>query len=355
MGNENGKKTANENTPKTSHRKNAHLNLARRDDAIAAVSTALDQVRLIHNALPELNINEIDLSCHFLGRRLAMPMMIGAMTGGTDRADALNLTLAKAANQAGVALAVGSQRASLEDGRSQLALRDAAPDIPIIGNLGGVQLAQPSGIDLAMRAVESLGADALAIHLNPLQELAQPEGDRDWRGVEAAIETATKTLPCPIIVKEVGAGISASVAGRLKAAGASWVDVAGLGGTNWTRIETMRRGDDGDVMAPFLDWGIPTLDAILAIKHENSDLRLIASGGIRHGLDAAKAIWLGADMVAAAGHFLRAAEDENGKPTPDKLTQALANWGEQMRMALFLTGSSNLAQFKRAEGIIAGR
>ena len=157
-------------------------------------------VRLTHNALPECDADAIDASCHFLGYKLAMPLMIGAMTGGTERADRINLHLAEAAAEAGVALAIGSQRAALETKRGKSRLREIAAGIPLIGNLGGVQLAREGGIDLAQRAVDAVEADALAIHLNPLQEITQPEGDRDWRGVEAAISTLVDSPPCPVIV-----------------------------------------------------------------------------------------------------------------------------------------------------------
>jgi len=337
---------------KAADRKDDHLDLARGRQSRSLISHDLDRVQLEHNAMPECLFDEIELSCRFLGHTLSMPMMIGAMTGGTDRADAINSLLAEIANEAGIALAVGSQRASLEAGRDQSSLRTKAPDIPIIGNLGGVQLAKRDGLDMAKRAVDAIEADAMAIHLNPLQELAQPEGDRDWRGVEDAIAKLCHALPCPVIVKEVGAGISASVAARLMSAGVSYVDVAGLGGTNWTRIETQRRDDNKAVFAPFLDWGIPTLDAIVEIRSEIPDLKVIASGGIRHGLDAARALWIGADIVAAAGHFLTLAEDEKGRLTPDILIEGVDQWRQQMQMSLFLTGSRNLPEFRRAKGKI---
>ena len=216
-----------------------------------------------------------------------------------------------------------------------------------------MQLAREGGIDLAKRAVETLEADAMAIHLNPLQELAQPEGDRDWRGVLKAIGKLQKELPCPVIVKEVGAGISSQVAGQLFAEGVQWIEIAGLGGTNWTRIETMRRNDDEqEIMTPFLDWGNSTLDSLFAITEDHPSIRLIASGGIRHGLDAAKAIWMGAEIAAAAGPMLRAAEDEDGNLTPENLNIHLEQWKAQMQMALFLTGSQNLSAFRDAEGVI---
>lgn len=332
-------------------RKDNHLDLARSQEALSQLPTGLDRVRLTHNALPECDADGIDASCFFLGRKLAMPLMIGAMTGGTDRSDRINLDLAAAAENAGVALAIGSQRATLETGRTQSELRKAAPSVPLIGNLGGVQLARKDGLDLARRAVEAIEADALAIHLNPLQEITQPEGDRDWRGVEEAIAHCVQSLPCPVIIKEVGAGISVDVAKRLMATGVYAIDCAGLGGTNWTRIEALRR-DDASVHAPFLDWGIPTLDAVLSLQSELPEMRLIASGGVRHGLDVARAAWLGAELVAAAGPFLKAAETEDTTPTPASIAQMLEKWQKQFEMTLFLTGSADLTSFKTAKGKI---
>lgn len=337
---------------KAQKRKDTHLDLARGSAALSGIPAGLDRVRLEHNALPECDADAIDTSCIFLGRTLTMPLMIGAMTGGTDRADRINLTLAEAAEKAGVALAIGSQRASLETGRDQSGLRKAAPSIPLIGNLGAVQIARKGGVDLARRAVDAIQADALAIHLNPLQEITQPEGDRDWSGIEKAITAVVEALPCPVIVKEVGAGISADVAARLNAHGVYAVDCAGLGGTNWTRIEAMRRDDQGETHQPFLDWGIPTIEAILAIRETMPQIRLIASGGVRHGLDLARAYWLGAEIVAAAGPFLKAAEDEKGNPSPDMLMKTLDQWKKQLDMALFLTGSADLANFRTARGTI---
>ena len=346
---------------KAADRKNAHLDLARGGDAQTAHSNGFDRVVLSHNALPECDLDAIDLGCHFLGHRLTMPLMIGAMTGGTDRADAINLALAKAAQKAGIALAVGSQRASIENQRDQHILRKTAPDIPIIANLGGAQLARPDGLKMAQDAVAMLEADAIAIHLNPLQEAAQPEGDRNWHGVEDAIGQLVQSQTCPVIIKEVGAGITKDVAIRLDALGVRYIDVAGLGGTNWTRIETLRhQNGDNLLMAPFLDWGISTFDALIDLQTDmpetghNAQLnaRLIASGGIRHGLDAAKGIWLGADMIAAAGHFLRAVEDDTGQITPDGIDQAITFWRQQMQLTLFLTGSRDIQSFRTANGHI---
>ena len=277
------------------------------------------------------------------------------MTGGTAHADAINMALAEVAEEARIALAVGSQRASIEAGRSQSALRGRAPSVPLIGNLGGVQLALPGGVDLARRAVDDLQADAIFIHLNPLQEAVQPEGQTDWRHVLAALETAVRELEVPVMVKEVGAGIGPEVAKRLFEVGVHAVDVAGLGGTNWTRIEAARR-DDAAVFDPFLDWGLPTVDAIRAARAACPNGRLIASGGVRHGLDAAKALWLGAALVSMAGPVLRALTTDGVQaPDPRSALQAMDRCKAQLRLALFLTGAPDLAAFAGVPGFIGTR
>ena len=247
-------------------------------------------------------------------------------------------------------LALGSQRAALERARGGAHLRSLAPSVPLVGNLGGVQLAADGGIDLAHRAVDDIEADALFIHLNPLQEAVQPEGETDWRGVLAAIETLVPRIGCPVIAKEVGAGISAAAARRLYDAGIHSVDVAGLGGTNWTRIEAARR-EDAALFEPFLDWGVPTVDALLSVRAACPQGRMIASGGIANGLDAGKALWLGAEMASMAGPVLKAiSKDGTGTPDIDMASEMIQLWQEQLRLALFLTGAHDLASFARVGG-----
>ena len=262
--------------------------------------------------------------------------------------------LADVAEGQSIALAVGSQRAALEAGKSARRLRYLAPHIPIIGNLGGVQLAQSGGLDLARAAIDDLQADAIAIHLNPLQEAVQPEGETDWTGVKLAIAALVKNFAAPVIVKEVGAGINAVLAAELFDMGVTAVDVAGFGGTNWARIEAARRDSDAKLFAPFFDWGMSTVDCLHAVCHACPSQLVIASGGVRHGLDAAKAIRLGAAMVSAAGPMLaRLVADDGDLDTP-KVENFVAGWKQQMALALFLTGAPNLTALGGVEMLYDG-
>ena len=335
---------------KASDRKDAHLVLAAAPLARSGRNAGFDRVQLDHCALPENDLASVNITKDWLGKAVSAPLFIGSMTGGTDHADAINAALAAVAERCGVGLALGSQRAALERGRGGAHLRGLAPSVPLVGNLGGVQLAADGGIDLAHRAVDDIEADALFIHLNPLQEAVQPEGETDWRGVLAAIETLVPRIGCPVIAKEVGAGISAAAARRLYDAGIHSVDVAGLGGTNWTRIEAARR-EDAALFEPFLDWGVPTVDALLSVRAACPQGRLIASGGIANGLDAGKALWLGAEMASMAGPVLKAiSKDGTGTPDIDMASEMIQLWQEQLRLALFLTGAHDLASFARVGG-----
>ena len=329
-------------------RKDAHLDLAKSDAALADIAHPLDRVKLPHHALPQLHLDKIDIKSYFCGRLVQAPFYIGAMTGGTDRADAINLALAKAAQEAGIGFAVGSQRASLAANRDMKILRKAAPDTPIIGNLGITQLAREGGFDMARRAIDSLEADAMAIHLNPLQEAAQIEGDRDWRNTADALATFIQMSNVPVIVKEVGAGLHPALAKEIHAMGAAYIDLAALGGTNWTRIETLRRDEaDRALFDPFLDWGIDLVTSLTHCRETLADAKLIASGGIRHGLDVAKSLYLGAHMACAAGPFLKALEQEDGSLDAENLMNLITIWKSQVKLACFLTNSQNLQELRQ--------
>lgn len=327
-------------------RKDAHLDLAKAPASQAQITHPFDSVTLRHHALPTTHLADISLETRFCNTKVASPLFIGAMTGGTDRADKINHALAEVAADQNIALALGSQRASLSQHKSQHSLRAAHPNLVLIGNLGITQLSATGGLDMAMRAIEDIEANAMAIHLNPLQEAAQIEGDHDWRGTQDALADFIAKSPVPVIVKEVGAGIHGTLAALLAGMGAAYIDIAGLGGTNWTRIEVARRQEtqEGDeLFTPFLDWGIDTKSAIIGARAALPQGQLIASGGIRHGLDVAKAIALGANMVCAAGPLLRALEDEKRSLNQERLSQSLNTWHDQLRLACFLTNSKKAA------------
>lgn len=329
-------------------RKDQHLDLAlAQRAALSSSASPFDRLRLEHCALPELALDEIDLTTRFLGRRLAAPLLISSMTGGPARGGAVNRNLAEAAGALGIGLAVGSQRVALEEagarGFSQQ-LRDAAPNILLLANLGAAQLVRGYGVEEARRAVEMIDADGLIVHLNPLQEAIQPGGDRDWRGVLPAIEALVTALDKPVVVKEVGSGISGPVARRLREAGVAAIDVAGAGGTDWAQIEGERSTHAGDraTAAAFQGWGLPTPVAIAEARAACPDLPLVGSGGIRNGVDAAKALRLGADLVGQAGGVLEAA-----LVSAEAVADHFAVMIRQLRTACFCTGAANLAALRQ--------
>jgi len=329
-------------------RKDQHLDVVLSGGGRHRRDAGFDDVRFVHEALPDLDHAKIDLGADFLGRRLKAPLLISAMTGGPARAEAINIHLAEAAQSLGIALAVGSQRAALEAGSDSglgLTLRDRAPDTPILANIGAAQLTQGFGVDQARRAVDMIGADALIVHLNPLQEACQPEGDRDWWGVGAALEALIRKLDAPVIVKETGAGLSGTTARRLMSMGAAGVDVAGAGGSNWGLIEGERATDAADRAhaLAFADWGVPTARALVDVRRACPRALIIGSGGVRDGVDAARAIRLGADIVGQAAGVLQAATIS---------TEAVIAHFQivirQLRTVCFCTGSANLSVLRQA-------
>lgn len=332
-----------------SQRKDDHLNIVLDGRGeFHGQGSGLNGLQFEHCALPELNMDSIDLSSSLAGVALKAPLLISSMTGGAERSTIINRHLAQAAQELGIAMGVGSQRVSLRsknDHGLTRELRRFAPDVPLLANIGAAQLLERDGLDLARRAVDALQANALIIHLNPLQEAVQAEGDRDWRGVLDAIHQTVASVGVPVIIKEVGAGLSAQVAVQLANAGVGIIDVAGMGGTSWAAVEAERalRPADREVAMAFAGWGIPTETSIAMVRAALPTTTLIASGGIRNGVDAAKVICLGADLVGqAAGVLLDATRS----------AAAVIEYFEivirQLRIACFCTGSADLAALRKA-------
>ncbi len=301
------------------------------------LTTGLDRYRFRHTCLPELDWQEIDLNTTFLGKALGSPLLISSMTGGTAEAHQINLRLAAVAQHYGLAMGVGSQRVAVEnpDLMGTFSVRSVAPDILLMANLGAVQLNYGYGVDQCRRVVETLEASALILHLNPLQEAVQTRGDTNFRGLLGKIEAVCRALPVPVIAKEVGNGISAGMVKQLMATGIAAVDVAGAGGTSWAKVESERAADpiQRRLGQTFADWGMPTADCIVAARQVAPDLPLIASGGLRNGLDVAKTLALGADLAGLAFPFLKAASQS--EEAVAALTDVLV---AELKTVLFCTG-----------------
>jgi isopentenyl-diphosphate delta-isomerase len=293
-------------------RKSEHLRINLEEDvSFPRLTTGLERYRFVHNALPEVSLDRIDLATDFLGKQLRTPLLISSMTGGTAEAQRINLHLAEAAQAAGIAMGLGSLRAALEAPHlaDTFRIRHLAPDILLLANLGAAQLNTGFSPDDCQRAVDLAEADALILHLNPLQEALQADGDTDWRGVLDRIEKVCQRIQVPVVAKEVGWGISARVARRLVDIGVAVIDVAGAGGTSWSQVEMHRAPTERlrRTCAEFANWGIPTAEALVEIRAALPDIPLIASGGLRSSMDLAKSLALGADLGGLAGPFLKAA------------------------------------------------
>ncbi len=331
--------------PSTEARKEAHLRLTLEQPVQEIVADGFSAYRLEHNALPELDLAEVDCSMTFLGRPLRAPLLISGMTGGTQRAREVNRNLAAAAQQTGIAFTVGSQRAAIE--RPDLCdtywVRDVAPDVLLFGNLGAVQLRRGYGLAECRAAVEMIGADGLALHLNALQEGLQADGDTTFAQLTGRIAEVCAQLGHPVLVKEVGWGISGAVAQRLAAAGVAAIDVQGAGGTSWAKVEGLRAPSDRLRAAAdaFAHWGIPTPVCIRQVRQTCPNLPLVAGGGIRTGVDVAKAIALGADLASAAHPFLEPAT-RSAEAVVDRIEQLVF----ELRLAMFATGSRTLADLR---------
>jgi isopentenyl-diphosphate Delta-isomerase len=326
----------------TASRKTDHLRInLERDVGAKGVVAGFDAFRFVHCALPEIDLGDVDVHTECLGRTLKAPILISCMTGGTAEASRINRRLARVAQEFGLAMGLGSARVVLEDPKTteSFDVRSEAPDVLLLANLGAVQLNKGYGVDACRRLVETLRADALVLHLNPLQEALQPEGDTVFRGLLARIAEVCTQLEFPVIVKEVGWGLSADVVRALFDAGVSAVDVAGAGGTSWSEVERHRIEEPwrARVAGAFASWGIPTAECVRIARETVPGGTIIASGGIRDGIDVAKAIALGADLVGIAGPYLRAA-DTSVNAARD-LTRELV---EVLRAAMFSLGIASV-------------
>jgi len=332
---------------KTQQRKKEHLELCLDTPQVTGpAGTGFEHYHFVHNALPELDLDELDIGTTFLGKRLRAPLLISSMTGGFELARKVNRNLAAAAQQLGLAMGVGSQRVAIEEPSvaDSFQVRDVAPDILLLGNLGAVQLNYGYGIDQCRRAVEMIGADGLILHLNVLQEAVQPEGNRNFKGLTEKIAAVCRELKIPVVAKEVGSGISADVARRLARAGVKAIDVAGKGGTSWYAVEATRAAKAGKpVDAAFANWGIPTEEALIQVRKALPEMKLVASGGIRTGLDIAKAIALGADVAALGQPLLASALESSGNVV--KFLSAIIR---ELKIAMLCAGAESLDALRRA-------
>ena len=329
-------------------RKSDHIRINLEQDVASRATTGLEKLRFVHQALPELDMQAIDTTVTAFGKRLKGPLLISCMTGGTEEARAINRTLAAAAQAAGVAMGLGSMRAAVV--RPEVAhtfqVRDVAPDILLMANIGAVQLNYGFSVEQCRRAVEMVQADVLVLHLNPLQEALQPEGDVNWSDLLHKIGAVVRAMPVPVLAKEVGWGISPRAASQLSEAGVAGIDVAGAGGTSWSQVEMYRAKTDIQrrVAEAFVDWGIPTAESIRNVLRSAPALPVIASGGLRNGVDGAKCLALGATLFGMAGPFLRAAT-QSEQAVRDEIEVFL----RQLRVVMLCTGAADLPALRLVE------
>lgn len=330
-------------SPDLPTRKLRHIEACLRPESqYQRVSAGFETVPWPYRALPERDLEDVALETSFLGHRLAAPVLIGAMTGGAERAGLINRHLATAAQRLGLGLMLGSQRVMLErpEALPSFQVRAQAPDILLVGNIGGAQLLLGYGEAELTRAVERVGADALAIHVNPLQEALQHGGDTRWASLSARLAEVVPRLPFPVLLKEVGHGLGAQAARQVAGAGFAALDVAGAGGTSWARVEALV--EDGEVRSPDLcELGIPTVQALREVRAALPSMPLMASGGVRSGLDAARALALGAQVVALARPLLPAAL-ESAEAVEDQLRRFI----HELRVALFVGGHGSVDELR---------
>lgn len=329
------------------NRKDDHIRINLQQNVqFPRLTTGLERYRFLHQALPELDLHEIDTRVTLFGRTLSAPLLISSMTGGTEMAMRFNRVLAQAAQEHGIALGLGSQRAALKNPEMAITyqVRDLAPDVLLLANLGAVQFNYGYGIDECRRVVDMVQADALILHFNVLQEAVQPEGDVNFSGLLSKVETVCRAIDVPVIAKEVGWGFSEQNVRDLVNAGVAAIDVAGAGGTSWSEVEYHRAPDafHAQVARAFADWGIPTADAIQYAVKAAPHLPIIASGGLRDGIDVAKSIALGATIGGMAGPFLKAAAE-----SVEAVSQLIAILSAQIRIVMLCSGARSIADLQR--------
>ncbi|WP_456443529.1 type 2 isopentenyl-diphosphate Delta-isomerase [Thermococcus sp.] len=341
-------------------RKFEHIEHCLKRNVQAHVSNGFEDVHFVHMSLPEMDKDEVDLSVEFLGRRFDYPIFIAGMTGGTkgsQLAGKINRTLAQAAQELNIPMGVGSQRAMIRKPETweSYYVRDVAPDVFLVGNLGAPQFSETIperyGIEEALKAVETIQADALAIHLNPLQESVQPEGDTQYKGILKALAGLKSEFPYPIIAKETGAGVSMEVAIRLESIGIDAIDVGGLGGTSWSAVEYYRAKDEigKDLALHFWDWGIKTAISVAEVRY-STELPIIATGGMRDGITMAKALAMGATFAGVALPLLKPAV----KGDVEGVIKILKRYIEEIKNTMFLVGAKNIEELRRVPIIVTG-
>ncbi len=327
-------------------RKADHIRINLEEDVqFPRLTTGLERYRLVHQALPELDLAAVDISSGLLGKTLAAPLLISSMTGGVEQAERINRNLAAGAQARGIAMGLGSQRAGLEIAATvrSFQVRRDAPDILLLANLGAVQLNKGYSVEHCRRAVAMIEADALILHLNALQEVLQADGDWNWSGLLAKIEEVCRDVGVPVVIKEVGWGISASLARRLADAGVAAIDVAGAGGTSWGEVEYHRAPNERlrRLARTFADWGIPTAESLAAVGQAAPHLPRIASGGIRDGIDVAKCLALGASAAGLASPFLKAAVH-----SVEAVVDVIDALAEELRIAMFCASAGHVAALR---------
>ena len=337
----------------TEKRKAEHIKICLEQKAQARKATAgFEDIQLVHRALPEVDRQKISLSTSFLGKKFSAPLIVGAMTGGTEEATKINASIAEAVEKLGLGMGVGSQRAAIEDQKLEKTYKIArkkAPTAFLIANIGGIQLVHGYGLKEVKKAVEMIDADAVAVHLNAMQEALQPEGQTNFKGVLAKISEIAGELDKPLIVKETGCGISAEDAKALEAAGVKAIDIGGVGGTSFAAVEYYRSTSPNHMGEVFWDWGIPTAVSLIETT-QTVKIPVIASGGVRSGLDIAKSLALNANLASVSQPVLEAAV-KGAKKTQELLSCLI----DELRNVMFLVGAENLEALAKVPVVVTGK